>query len=165
MMVKIKNRHRLKSKEIRQLIEQLKQNFSSEFFKESDSVETGEYENIKLLFVNDEADFMFQNEKIIFTIHGIERFRPKNKFVTVDMGAVKFVTNGADVMAPGITDADNEIVKGDQVWIRDEKNMKALAVGIAIVDGEAMIEQNKGKAIKIIHWVGDPVWQLVAKSL
>jgi predicted ribosome-associated RNA-binding protein Tma20 len=39
MSAKIKNRHRLKSKEIKQLIQTLKNRFSSEFFDRSSSVE------------------------------------------------------------------------------------------------------------------------------
>jgi len=40
-----------------------------------------------------------------------------------------------------------------------------LAVGIAIMTGEQMIKEEKGKAIKIIHYVGDQLWNFAAKSL
>ncbi|HEX2022942.1 MAG TPA: RNA-binding protein [Candidatus Thermoplasmatota archaeon] len=86
--------------------------------------------------------------------------RPAKAFVTVDMGAVKFVNNGADVMAPGIVEADPGIQPGDLVWIRDEKNKVPLAVGEAILPGAQMPRGPKGKAVKSLHHVGDPMWEL-----
>ena len=85
--------------------------------------------------------------------------------VVVDMGAVPHIANGADVMAPGIVDADHNICEDDQVWISDEKHRKPLAIGIAIMNGEQMINEKQGKAIRTIHYVGDLLWNYVAKSL
>jgi len=145
--------------------DKLRENFNSVFFDSKASVEIGELSGKKLVFINGEPDFMYENEKIIFTIRGLNKYRPKEKFVVVDMGAVKFVTSGADIMAPGIVDADKNIVKDDQVWICDETHNKPLAIGFAFINGEEMIEKNKGKAIKNIHYVGDELWTLTAKSL
>ena len=33
-------------------------------------------------------------------------------------------------------------------------------VGIALVDGEEMMEMTKGKAISTIHWIGDELWNV-----
>jgi predicted ribosome-associated RNA-binding protein Tma20 len=33
------------------------------------------------------------------------------------------------------------------------------------MSGEKMISEEKGKAIKVVHYVGDEVWNLIAKSL
>lgn len=165
MFVKIKNRHRLKSKDIRKLQNELRNTFNSIFFNEKSSVETGDFEGMKIIFVDDEPCFMFHESKIVFTLHGLDIYKPNENFVVVDMGAIRFVTSGADVMAPGIVDADKNIVENDQVWICDEKHHKPLAVGIAIMSGEEMVNEEKGKAIKIIHYVGDRLWNFAAKSL
>ena len=165
MSVKIKNRHRLKGRDIRQFQDELKKTFSDEFFNERSSVETGEFENQKIIFVDGEPSFMFYKNKIFFTLQGINKFKPKQNFVVVDMGAIKFVTNGADVMAPGIIDADINISEDDQVWICDQNHHKPLAVGIAVMTGEDMVKEKKGKAIITIHYVGDSLWNFVAKSL
>ena len=165
MSAKIKNRHRLKKREIRDIENEIQETFSGDFFDEKTSVEKGDVEGIRLVFVNTEPCFMIHENKIIFTLHGLSIYKPKENFVVVDMGAVKFVTNGADVMAPGIVDADKNINAGDQVWICDEKHHKPLAVGIAIINGEKMISEKKGKSVKIIHYVGDLLWNIVAKSL
>ena len=163
--MKIKNRHRLKSKDIRKLLNELQASFSCDFFNEKSNVETGEVEDTKMVFVDNLPCFFYYDNNIFFTLKGLENYGPKEQFVVVDMGAVKFVTNGADVMAPGIVDADENIFEDDQVWICDEKNHKALAVGIALMSGEQMKNEKKGKAITIIHYVGDKLWPYVAKSL
>lgn len=162
---KIKNRHRLKSKEIRDIQSQLKKTFKYDFFDERSMVEMGDIDGIKIILVDDEPSFMFYDDRIIFTLHGLNKYKPKENFVVVDMGAIKFITNGADVMAPGIVDADKNINENDQVWICDEKHHKPLAIGIALMNGEKMLSEKQGKAIKVVHYVGDRLWNLIAKSL
>jgi len=165
IMVKIKNRHRLKSKDIRILNNELHKIFNVDFLDERAVVETGDIEGFKTIFIDSEPCFITLDNQTILTLYGVNKFKPVKKYVTVDMGAVKFVTNGADVMSPGIVDADKEIVENDQVWIRDMNNKKPLAIGIALMSGEDMISKNKGKAIKIVHHVGDKIWNFFAKSL
>jgi PUA domain protein len=165
MSFKIKNRHLLKTKDIKNFENELKKTFNSIIFNEKLSVETGDFEGIKMIFIDGYPCFMIYENKIFFTLYGLNKYKPKENFVVVDMGAVKFVTSGADVMAPGIVDADKNIVEGDQVWICDEKYHKPLAVGIAFMTGEQMIKEEKGKAIKTIHYVGDELWNFFAKSL
>lgn len=104
--------------------------------------------------------FIFDDEQVIPTCHLLMKARPAKAFVTVDMGAVRFVNNGADTMAPGITDADEAIQVGDFVWIRDEKNGVPLGVGEAMMTGPQMAAERKGKAVKAMHHVGDDWWNL-----
>lgn len=99
-------------------------------------------------------------ERIAPTCRLLLAKKPLKRHVTVDMGAVKFVNNGADVMAPGITEADPAIQPGDLVWIRDEKNKVPLAVGEAILPGAQMPRGPKGKAVKNLHHVGDELWNV-----
>lgn len=80
------------------------------------------------------------------------------KTVTVDMGAIRFVSNGADIMSPGIVDASEGIEAGDIVLIIDETHGKPLAIGISLIDGEEMVENDSGKAIETKHYVGDEIW-------
>ncbi len=94
------------------------------------------------------------------TIKGALKLEITAKYVVVDMGAVKFVAKGADVMSPGITDADSSIHEGDLVIIVDETHRKPLAVGKALISGEEMVERNEGKAVKAVHYIGDKLWNL-----
>lgn len=165
MSIKIKNRHRLKTRDIRKYIDDLKNIFQDVFFDERSSVETGDLNGRNIIFIDGEPSFMSYEGKIVFTLHGLNKYKPKKNFVVVDIGAVRFVTNGADVMAPGVVDADTDISLGDQVWICDETHHKSLAIGIALVSGEDMISKSQGKVITTIHYVGDDLWNYVAKSL
>jgi len=95
------------------------------------------------------------------TLKGALKLDIKSKYVVVDMGAVKFVIKGADIMSPGITDADPNIKEGDLVIIIEETHRKPLATGRSIISGLEMIENTEGKAVKSIHHIGDEIWELV----
>jgi PUA domain protein len=160
MAVRIKNRHRLKEREVKELINELKTRFHGDFFDSNTTVEVGTLEEFSVLLVDDSINFFMYNNKLVFTLQGLNRYQPNTNFVVVDMGAIGFITKGADVMAPGITDADPMIQKDDLVWICDEKYRKILAVGVALITGEEMKTKNPGKAVKILHYVGDRLWML-----
>jgi PUA-domain protein len=95
-----------------------------------------------------------------FTVRGAIELNPQRHLVTVDMGAVRFIRNGADVMSPGIVDADETINPGDFVIIIDERHKKPLGVGTALITGSEMIHKTKGKAVRIVHYVGDKIWHV-----
>lgn len=94
------------------------------------------------------------------TLKGALELDIQSRYVVVDMGAVKFVVKGADIMSPGITDADPDIKEGDLVIIIDETHRKPLATGRSIISGPEMVENKEGKAVKSIHHIGDKVWDL-----
>jgi PUA domain protein len=78
--------------------------------------------------------------------------------VTVDMGAVRFVCNGAKVARPGITAFDN-FRKGNIVVIKDEVHGKPLAVGIALIDSDKAVEEQKVHVIQTLHYISDKIWE------
>jgi len=80
------------------------------------------------------------------------------KKITVDMGAIKFLTSGADIMRPGITKIDDGLKEGDAAVIVDETHGKALAVGVVMMSSEELRATDKGKVVKNIHYVGDKIW-------
>jgi PUA domain protein len=160
MAVKIKNRHRLKEREVKELASSLKARFQGDFLDGSVTVDVGTIEEFTVLLVNDSIDFILHDNKVVFTLQGLNKYQPKTHFVVVDMGAVGFITKGADVMAPGVVDADPDIQKDDLVWICDEKHRKPLAVGVAVMNGEDMRTMKTGKAVKNLHYVGDRLWTL-----
>ncbi len=81
--------------------------------------------------------------------------------VVVDMGAVPHVVGGADVMAPGIRKVQGEFLPGQLLVVVDEKHGKYLAVGRSLVDSSTLSDMKKGKAVLNLHYVGDPVWEVV----
>jgi PUA-domain protein len=160
MVVKIKNRHRLKEREVRDLVADLRTRFHGDFFDVKSAVDIGMVEEYTVLLVDDSIDFLMQDNKVVFTLQGVLKYQPKTHFVVVDMGAVVFITKGADVMAPGVTDVDLAIQKDDFVWICDEKHRKPLAVGVALMTGEEIKTKKPGKAVKTLYYVGDRLWLL-----
>jgi len=76
----------------------------------------------------------------------------------VDMGAIPYVCNGADVMAPGIMGIEGGFEKDGLLVIRDVKHRKALGIGAALFTSEEMRGLKKGKAILNLHYVGDKIW-------
>ena len=150
-----KNRHRLKDKEVEKYAEQFETKLGDSPFQLGDGVDIADTESGKVLIVDNEPVATFFDDEMFLTIKGLLKIEPTRSYVTVDMGAVKFVYNGADIMAPGIVDADEDIEEGQLVYIRDVEHKKPLAVGRAMTDAEEMLESDQGKVIKSLHHVGD----------
>lgn len=159
--LRLRHRARMREKDAARFIESLSQHFGmpDPFPPSVERADAGDFDVLIhsgriIAFIRREP------ERIAPTCRLLMQKKPTKKWVTVDMGAVKFVNNGADVMAPGITEADPEIQPGDLVWIRDEKNKVPLAVGEAVIPGAQMPRGPKGKAVKSLHRVGDEMWNL-----
>ena len=146
-------RIRLRSKEVNKELQHYNVNLSKK-----DQVELVENGN-KLIVVNKQPYFFYHDGKPLPTLKYLQEHQVLKK-ITVDMGAIKFVINGADVMRPGITEIDQGITKNDFIMIVDENNKKPLAVGIALFDSEEMKSMDSGKVIKNIHYVGDELWRM-----
>lgn len=148
-------RKQLNKSEIKELNKQILELYGKEnFLSKKDKVEQ---EN-KLVFVNQQLYFFFVEDKLVPSLKLLLKEEVLKK-ITVDMGAVKFVTSGADIMRPGITKIDEGIGEGDFVVIVDETHQKSLAVGKTLFSGEEMLAMNSGKVIQNIHYVGDEMWQ------
>ncbi|MEK6851906.1 MAG: PUA domain-containing protein [Candidatus Thermoplasmatota archaeon] len=159
-MLRLRNRQRLRRKEVADLAVSLEGNFGCAVFPPDEAVETAEAGALTVVLVRGTALGLLAGGRPSLSVRGAIEYRPTRRFVTVDMGAVKFVYNGADVMAPGIVDADPSIAVGDLVWVRDERNRQPLAVGEALMTGADMNAAEKGKAVRSLHHVGDEVWKL-----
>lgn len=146
-------RTQLRSKDISKEIEY----FNVEISKK-DQVELVE-DKYKIILLNKKLAFFYFENKVVPTLKLLQENNILKK-ITVDMGAVKFVVNGADVMRPGIVDIESGIVKDELVAVIDKNNKKPLAVGIALFDGKEMKAMNSGKVIKNIHYVGDELWRM-----
>ena len=77
----------------------------------------------------------------------------------VDMGAVKFMCNGANVMRPGIKKY-TKFSKDDVVCIVEESKHKFLAVGKALTDSLELENISKGEVVKNLHYVSDKYWEI-----
>jgi len=82
----------------------------------------------------------------------------KFPYVKVDMGAIKFVCKGANVMRPGITKF-SDFESGEIVCVIEESQNKFLAVGKAEISSKEAENTNKGEIIKNMHYISDDFWE------
>lgn len=144
-------RLQLRSKDVAQELEQY--GFS---ITKKDIIEKIE-DTITVLLINSKPSFFYYHKKIIPTLKLLQE-RPLLKIITVDMGAVKHIINGADIMRPGIKLWEEGMQQGDVITIVDITHKKPLAVGIALVSSAQLRSTSTGKAVKNIHYVGDATW-------
>ncbi len=105
-------------------------------------------DGLKILQI--ESEFLpFLSEEAI-----LEKF----PYVMVDMGAVKFMCNGANVMRPGIRKY-SEFSKDQIVCVIEESKHKFLAVGRALVDSTELESMQKGEVVKNLHYISDKFWE------
>ena len=121
--------------------------------------------NLKVYFIDEHTQLMTGNEITVLKINDsylpfLDQTEVLEKFpnVMVDMGAVKFMCKGANVMRPGIKKY-TEFSKGDVVCIIEESQHKFLAVGKAVTDSSELDDMKKGEVIKNLHYISDKCWE------
>ncbi len=157
-----KRRHSIRKSQAESIIKTLREEIgpSAELFtgKMYEVIETGEDLHIYMV---DKQPYLLEKDGIIFPSLRGALARPfTERTVTVDMGAVSFVINGADIMRPGITNVSPDVKAGKPVQIVDERHNKPLALGVAMFDSEELLLQEKGKVVKNYHYVGDDIWNI-----
>jgi PUA-domain protein len=159
-------RYSVKSKEAKQILnevsERLKVNVE-DLFGSKVNIEVTEADVGKIFLVNGKPLFFKVGERLLPTLLFPEFVSQAPKIV-VDMGAVPYVCNGADVMAPGIVRVEGEFGKGDLVLVVDEKHGKPLALGESMSNVESARNIKQGAVVKTLHFVSDKIWNL-AKTL
>lgn len=87
--------------------------------------------------------------KVILRMQGALRLAKvaTKGYVICDPGAIKFVQESKNLMAPGVTDADRNIKEGDEVLVLSPER-EIVSTGMARMTGEQMIAESKGVAVK-----------------
>ena len=159
----IKQRHFIQKSQIKELKEdiltQYDQKFLSQIIPKKAKIELIQTDAGDILFaINDVLKLWKSKNGYIPVLTLLLNNQVSLKKVVVDMGAIKFVANGADIMRPGITKIDPSIKKADIIEIVDESHGRALAVGKALYDADEMHKKESGKVVKNLHTIQDPVW-------
>ena len=159
-------RHSLKSKQVKQILnevsEKLKVNVEA-LFGSKPNVEIVESDAGSVYLVNDKPLFFNVEKKVVPTLL-FQDFVLRAPKIVVDMGAIPYVCNGADVMAPGIVRVEGEFDKGDLVLVVDVKHGKPLAIGESLQDSASARNAKQGAVVKNVHFVSDKIWNF-AKTL
>ena len=155
--LKLKKKRAMKRKDAKRLGEEAKDVLGT---VDSKSFMQAEAEDGATVYLLDGEALLAKREGTLFPtlIHpGLDELPS----IVVDMGAIPYVCNGADVMAPGIVEVRGRFSEGEFVVIRDVTHGKALSVGVSLASSEEMREMRKGKAIRNLHHVGDKIWQAI----
>lgn len=157
---KIKKRHLLKRKQQKAELEKIESALGTEVrVDDKTQLETGILDDATRVLIYQNEILFFEKENRFFpTLHALLKNMVSIPQVTVDMGAIRFVINGADIMRPGVTQVDDEVRKDAAVVVVDETHGKPLAVGIATMDAEDMRAATSGKVVLSIHYVNDRLW-------
>jgi PUA-domain protein len=156
--MEVKSRHHLRSDDVREVEDAVAGALGVGL--DADAYEVVEIEDSEfdVVLVDGEPDVLYVDDEPFLTVSGANAHPPETHVVTVDAGAISFVSNGADVMRPGIVDADEAIDDGDLVAIAEESHGKVLAIGRALVDGDDMVG-SEGKVVESVHHVGDDLYE------
>jgi PUA domain protein len=114
-------------------------------------------EDVQIIVGNGVKILKTNNDYLPFLseINLLEKF----PYVMVDMGAVKFMCKGANVMRPGIKN-HSEFEKEKIVCIIEESQHKFLAVGRSLVSSSEIEKMEKGEVIKNLHYISDKFWEV-----
>ncbi|PSP51879.1 RNA-binding protein [Halobacteriales archaeon QH_3_68_24] len=154
----VKSRHHLRADAIDAIEAALRTNLAVEL--DADTYERVEFDDSDwdVVLVDDDPLVLYVESEPFLTVQGANAHPPERGVVTVDAGAVSFVSDGADVMRPGIVEADEAIEAGDLVAINEESHGKFLAIGRARTSGDDMVGDS-GKVVDSIHHVGDDLFE------
>jgi RNA-binding protein, containing PUA domain len=155
--MQVRSRHHLRSDTIDDLRASLSDSLGIDI--EGDTFELVELDDtaFDIVLVDGAKLVAYINDEPFLTVEGANEYPPQRGLVTVDAGAVEFVSNGADVMRPGIVAVDDGITAGDLVAVAEETHGKVLAVGRAQTDSDGM-GGDAGKVVDSIHHVGDDLY-------
>jgi len=156
--MEIKSRHHLRSDDVADVESAVADALGVTL--DGDSYELVELEDSEfdVVLVDGEPHVLYYEDEPFLTVQGANAHDPDRRVVTVDAGAISFVSDGADVMRPGIVAADERIAAGDLVAIAEESHGKVLAIGRATADGADMLGDS-GKVVESVHHVGDDLFE------
>jgi len=161
------HRRFLREKEATQLLDEFSQKLRADIKQllntKKPDTEVAETPNAKIFFIDGEPLVASLKNVLVPTLL-FEKALLLLPKITVNMGAVPHVCNGADLMAPGIVKIEGSFNANDFVLIIDERHQKALAVAVALTGSQTARTQQHGKIAKNIHYVGDTLWNQLKKA-
>jgi len=158
----IKKRHAIKKGQLNTLMQKLSDNIGEDAkLFTAPMIEIAETTSKFNIYLVDKKPILMEKDEWAFpTLRGAVLRPFHNRQIVVDMGAVPYLINGADIMRPGIVSVTDDVKAGLPALAVDESHGKPLAVVIPTSDAEEIRIQEKGKVAKNIHYVGDELWNM-----
>lgn len=148
----------LSKSETSELLNKIKSKWPIDAVPKVKSIKVYEVDADKRLLMADDLIAVQVQDNIVPFLGGNAAMLSRFPSVTVDMGAVRFVCNGAKIMRPGITNFDT-FKKGDIVLVKDQTHGKVLAVGTALENSETARSMTKGYVLDNFHYISDKMWE------
>ena len=142
--------------ETSKILEQIKSQWKIELPKQK-NIKTHDVNEKGVIITGDGITAVKIGENILPFLDDIEVLE-KFPYVKVDMGAIKFVCKGANVMRPGITKFSG-FESGEIVCVIEESQNKFLAVGKAEMSSNEAEGSRNGEVIKNMHYISDDFWE------
>ncbi len=159
------SRHFLKTKEAEALLnivsQKLKVNLE-QILKTKIKLELVKTEFAEIYIINSRPLLVKVQENIFPTL-AFDEYSALLPKVYVDMGAIPYVCNGANIMAPGIRRFEGKFKAGYFVLVVDDKYGRPIAVGEVLYNSEAAKKITHGVVVKNVHYVGDRIWNFIKK--
>ena len=154
-----RKRHRLKAKQVRALGQAMEEAVGVDMLSAEHAVDRARGLEMDFLLIDGRVAFLIVDGVPFPSLRTILARGLDVRWAEVDEGAVRFLANGADVMAPGVTAADPGLAEGDWVYVRDGHHGRPLVVGEALMSGPDMVVSGKGRVVRTLHYVGDRIWE------
>ena len=142
--------------ETSKILEQIKSQWKIELPKQK-NIKTHDVNEKGVIITGDGITAVKIGENYMPFLDDIEVLE-KFPYVKVDMGAIKFVCKGANVMRPGITKF-SAFDNGEIVCVIEESQNKFLAVGKAEMSSKDAEDSCNGEVIKNMHYISDDFWE------
>jgi malignant T-cell-amplified sequence len=157
-------RSHLKGKEVKLILERISKALSlsqADLLEDNSSLQVTNLDpGSRVFFVDDLPAFIEFGAEVFPTLVN-ERVLNKLSSLTVNMGAIPHVCNGADIMSPGVIKVNGVFSSGMIVVIVEEKFSKKIAIARALVSSDEIIGKKQGKAAENLHYIGDKYWKAI----
>ena len=154
------HRYRLKAREVKEVLEKVSVtlgNIDRKPFMRGMEVTKLTPQN-ELFLIDGKPIFIDINGEVFPTLLNKEIIE-KLPTLTVNMGAVPHICNGANLMAPGIVKITGEFQAGAVAVVVDQKYSKPIALVKTLYNSHELSGKKKGKVARNIHYVSDRFWK------
>ncbi len=113
----------------------------------------------EIILIDNRPAWFYYIKRLVPTVQTLLDYNFLKK-VYVENEAIPYVKEKLAVLRPSIGRFDSSIKQNEFVCVSNEKWDKPFAVGIALYAGEDIAKLKAGEMIKIVHYVGDRIWEL-----
>jgi PUA domain protein len=149
----------LSKKETSSILNKLLLNWPENIIPKIKNIKAYEIEKNRKLLIHEDNFAAVLIDEVILPFLGNNNLVESFPYVLIDMGAVRYICNGANIARPGIIKFES-FLKDKLVIVKDIDYQKPLAVGISLCDSKTGMALSKGHIINNMHYVGDKFWNL-----